>query len=121
MTWRQDIAYKQICGRPIKQPAAYCQLHKQQLNNAKTSAHDIIFLARVALEAEELMESLHSGIGSSSEGGWWEEEEERVVNAIIPPQSRPEVTLPLAGRFAYEMVHEQRYSAVWKGAPRLFE
>lgn len=43
MTWRQDIAYKQICGRPIKQPAAYCQLHKQQLNNAKTSAHDIIF------------------------------------------------------------------------------
>lgn len=58
---------------------------------------------------------------AAARGGWWEEEEERVVNAIIPPQSRPEVTLPLAGRFAYEMVHEQRYSAVWKGAPRLFE
>lgn len=54
------------------------------------------------------MESLNSG---SSSG-------ECVANAIIPPLSRAEATLKLAGEFAYEMLHEKRYSNVCKGAPQ---
>ncbi len=55
---------------------------------------------------EERTESLNSGSSS----------EECVANTIIPPQSRPEATLMLAGKFAYEMLHEQWYSRVCKGA-----
>lgn len=91
--------YKQICSRPIKQPAAYCQPHKMTRHQLTTFSW-----LEVVLEADSSYKEWKdplNGSSSSSSG-------ECVANTIIPPQSRPEATLLLAGELADEMLHDEQ-------------